>query len=284
MTSVGFVVAHYHENYLQPTLRAIEKLSLSLQSPQRVLVSNSKAVYDNLVAGNATIGAHDQLLLHDNSGMEFGAYQVGVDQLSHRVDSDWTIVANDTFCIHKNFASVTRGRLLAELANYHEFPVIIGHIDSLPRSYQLAGFRTNRWIRSNIFAINRAALSALKSRLYYPELDALINDSFDQETFFSDSLDPVLRHHLAVWLFRTEPGAHWYGSEPLSSENLHRMIRKARSILYEKYLSAALDHFSAEFVDLNRLSIPQKIIRKLDDKLFDFASQLSFHRPSSRPK
>lgn len=88
--------------------------------------------------------------------------------------------------------------------------------------------------------------------------------------FFADSVDPVLRVHLEVWLFRTRQGPHSYGSEPLQPHNTAKMARKARSILYEKHPAAALDACGAEFFDLNELTMPQKIQRKIDDKLFDF--------------
>ena len=275
MTTVGVVAAHYQPEYVAQSLRAMEAICLKAKPLHTVVVANRPDTLDNV---RATLGEHGgsvTLVAHDNSDHEFGAYQAGLDQLLAKADPDWVLILNDTFSIHKNFAAVTRERLLDQLALDVDHPAIVGQVDSLARSYEIRGARTHRWIRSNIFALNRAALAVLQGRIFRAEVRDMVVDTGDMDFFFSPSMDPVLRRHLLVWLFRIAPGPQWYAAEPLTTENSNKMMHKARSILFEKHLSATLDQNAAEFVDLNRLPVSKKVVRKLEDHLFDFKSRFA---------
>ena len=46
------------------------------------------------------------------------------------------------------------------------------------------------------------------------------------------------------------------------------MAHKARSIIQEKYLGALLEDRAAEFVNLDELSVPRKLARAIERKLF----------------
>ena len=270
MTSVGFVVAHYSESFVLPTLRMLDRIGLSEEPHHTIFVANHDTAHSRLAE---TLGTRDrgswELMRHDNSGMEFGAYQAGIDALVKRMDADWIVVGNDTFATHNNFSRVYRETLSQAMERVPAFPTIIGRTHALSRSYQVNGLRTHRWVQTSLFAINRAALEALGGRIYRPELESLVSDSTDQSTFFSPDVDPVLRDHLETWLFRAHAGPHWYASEPLQSKNVSKMARKARSILQEKYVAAILDSVGADFVNLNDLTVTKKIQRKIDDMVFE---------------
>ena len=272
MTSVGFVVAHYSESFVLPTLRMLDRIGLSEEPHHTIFVANQETAHSRLseTLGSRVRGSWE-LMRHDNSGMEFGAYQAGIDALVKRMDADWIVVGNDTFATHNNFPRVYRETLSQALQRAPAYPTIIGRTHALARSYQIEGLRTHRWVQTSLFAINRAALEALDGRIYRPELESLISDSADLSTFFSPDVDPVLRDHLETWLFRARPGPHWYASEPLQSKNISKMARKARSILQEKYVAAILDSAGADFVNLNDLPITKKILRKIDDMVFELS-------------
>ena len=269
MSSVAFVVAHYHDEYALATLRALEPISASFPNSYTVFVANHDVVHRRLVRMRGDRTNDCEVLRHDNTDMEFGAYQAGIDRLLEQLDPDWLVIANDTCATHGNFPRVHRERVVAELKLSHAHPVVLGRVHALPRSYQIDGLRTNRWMQSNLFVLNRVALQAVGHRAYRPGIGTLIRDSIPTSRFFSPTLDPVLRDHLDMWLFRAKPGPHWYGAAPLDSGNSTKMARKARAILYEIHLGAMLDAHSAEFRDLDELTRPQKIQRKIDDKLFD---------------
>lgn len=270
MISVGFVVAHYSESFVLPTVRMLDRIGLSKEPHHKIFVANHETAHSRLSETLVSrVRGSWELMRHDNSGMEFGAYQAGVDALVKRMDADWIVVGNDTFATHNNFPRVYRELLSQALQRVPTFPTIIGRTHALARSYQIEGLRTHRWVQTSLFAINRAALEALGGRIYRPELESLVSESADLSTFFSPDVDLVLRDHLETWLFRTRPGPHWYASEPLQSQNFSKMARKARSILQEKYIAAVLESAGAEFVNLNDLTVPKKILRKIDDIVFD---------------
>lgn len=248
----------------------LDQIKSRVPTLHSVFVSNHDDARVGLTETLTTGHRNCEVIQHDNSGTEFGAYQAGVDRMLANFDPDWILIANDTFATHNNFGTVYRNKLIAELAQPRSSPAIIGQVVSLPRSYKLAGLRAHRWITTNLFAINRAALRALGGIIYRPELESLVVETADLSGFFLPAVDPVLRDHLEVWLFRTRPGWHWYASDSLQPANAARMARKARSILQEKNLAALLEESGAEFVDLKQLSVSHKILRKVDDKIFEF--------------
>lgn len=270
MATVGIVCVNYHAKYLLQTVRALKRIEATLPSLHSVFVANRDETWAALTKRMNRRDASCEVMRHDNSGMEFGAYQAGLDRLLAKCDPDWILIANDTFATRHNFATAYRTKLCAELDRIDSWPTIVGQLESMPRSYRVAGLRTNRWITTNLFAINRAARQALGGRIYRPEIEAQVVETSEMSTFFSLAVDPVLRHHLEAFLFRAHPGWHWYASDPLHPTNAARMAGKARSILQEKYLSALLDDVSADFVDLKRLSVPKKILRTVEDKVFEW--------------
>jgi hypothetical protein len=266
--SVGILCVHYYESYAEDSIRTHAMLAESLPQSHSVFVANNGAVRAALVRLLESRRSSYEIISHDNTGLEFGAYQTGLDQLQKR-KPEWIIVANDTFATHDNFSSIYRQRFASEVSVSKTIPTVVGRVDRISRSYQVEGMRTNRWIQSNVFAINQQALSVLDNRLYWPALESLIRDSSDEAEFFSPLVDPILKEHLSIWLFRSRPGPHWYLSEPLSAANSARMARKARSILQEKYLSAALDAASTDFISIREMPLASKIVRKMEDIIFN---------------
>ena len=265
---------HYDPEKLPATLEALDRITRAAPALHTVFVANHEAAEAALNKMGTALGESFQVFRHDNSGMEFGAFQAGLDRLLGSFDPEWVLFANDTFATHHSFGKVYRDKLAADLHRSFDCPAIVGQVVSLPRSYQIEGSRTHRWMTTNLFALNRAALVALDRRVYRPELEFLVTETSELEKFFAARVDRVLREHLEAWLFRARPGWHWYASDPLQPGNAAYMARKARSILQEKYLSALLESLSAEFVDLNDLSVRRKVVRAVERKMFAFARRV----------
>jgi hypothetical protein len=267
MTRIAIVCAFYYPEHVGQTIRALDRIRSAVPTTLSVFVANSSEARTRLAAAPSP-GGVVELLSHDNSGMEFGAYQAGLDRVLERSDPDWVVFANDTFSTHVSFATPYHRRLVAELARSSPFPAVVGQVEALRRSYGICGLRAHRWITTNLFALDRAAIEGLARRVYWTDVDAQIVETADPEKFFAASLDPAIREQLEAWLFKARPGWHWYGAQALQAANAARMCRKARSILQEKYLSAALEAQSAEFIDLKQLSVREKLRRLVDDRLF----------------
>lgn len=264
MPSVGFVCAHYYPEFVLPTLKVLDTLRSGTRAANGILVANSDNAGTALRQAVIAEAGSWELIAHDNSGLEFGAYQAGVDRLLATCDPDWILIANDTCNTHSLFSTSCQRHMQRELALRHDFPAAIGTVSSIRRSFALDGMRMHRWIKTNIFAINRLAWQACGRRLYRPELDALVCVTGTMSQFFSPAIDPVMRAHLETWLFRAQPGLHWYAAEPLSDRNAEKMARKARSILQEKYLSALLEASGTEFIDLKDMGRRDRLLQALE--------------------
>jgi hypothetical protein len=275
MTRIAIVSVHYYGDYLARSCGAIARLAARAGADSVVAVANRHELLVGLAASTAAIRCGPvRCLEHDNTGLEFGAYQAGLDCVLD-AEPDWVVFANDTFAVHNCFYGVYRKRLLAALSIPADAGLqVAGEVVSMPRSYTIGGARSHRWLTTSIFALNRSALRALHGRIYYPEVDALIRTSPERDLFFSDALDDVLVQHLAGWLFGVPGQGRWYAAGPLTEASAPRLACKARSILQEKHLSALLDHAGAWFIDLNPYGAREKISRRVERALFETRARL----------
>lgn len=271
---IAIVCVHYEPKNVALTLQSLNRIVRSIGATHAVFVANQHAVWTALTNVRPLLDeCATEVCEHDNTGMEFGAYQAGLNQVITRFDPAWVLFVNDTFATHHSFGTVYRRKLAEAFGGHYPSAAIIGRVDALPRSFEVQGLRTHRWVTTNLFALNRKALNTLGNRMYSPEINQLVGDTCQSEEFFAPQVDPVLRGHLEAWLFRAHPGPHWYASEPLTGANAAKMARKARSILQEKFLSAALDAAAAQFVNLNELSMRDKLVREVEQKLFGLIGQ-----------
>jgi hypothetical protein len=274
MTRIGIVSVHYYDDYVRQSTAAIARLAARVGAEGVVAVANRRDLVPGLEALSSGIRAKSiRCIEHDNTGLEFGAYQAGLDRMLE-VDPEWVVFANDSFVVHNCFYRVYQNRLLAALSIPADGALhVAGEVVSWARSYSIGGARSNRWLTTSIFAINRAALRALDGRVYHPEIDALIRTSSERHVFFSPALDEALVGHLAGWLFGVPGQGAWYGAAPLTDDSAPRLARKARSILQEKYLSARLDQAGAWFFDLNPYGLREKMSRRVERVLFETRSR-----------
>ncbi|MGH7783105.1 MAG: hypothetical protein ACREO5_04600, partial [Candidatus Binatia bacterium] len=81
-------------------------------------------------------------------------------------------------------------------------------------------------------------------------------------------LDRAIKDHIHAWLFRPESPYAWYGAEHLSAENASKFANKARSILQEKYISAALEEAGTSPLDIKASNLHEKAQRRVEEALF----------------
>lgn len=267
---IAVISAHYYERHLACSLKQLQSLRTLLDASRCVVVSNNPAFATPLQEAKTRNSFIDDVVLHDNGGLEFGAYQAGLNSLCRTSDPDWVVVLNDTLATHHCFSSPTRANFVRHLIapGLADFPIVVGQVESLARSYALHGMRTHRWITTNVFALNRAALQRLDHRIHIPDLDRLVESSGDRAHFFADDMDSILREHLDRWLFEPNGANSWYGAAPLDSGNAAKFAGKARSIIQEKFLSARLDSIGTMFVDIKRLSRTDRLWNRAEEQWF----------------
>jgi hypothetical protein len=272
VTKIGIVSAHYYGPYLPRAVAAIAELADRTDAFSVVAVANDPALLPMLRESATRFGARTfHPVVHDNQGMEFGAYQAGLDHLLKAANPDWVVFANDTFTIHTCFFRVYRDRLLAALSNRQNGNSLqaAGEVVSMARSYAIKGARSHRWLTTNLFALNRPALRALGDRVYFPEIEVLIRDSANSAEFFAPELDPAMAEHLRAWLL-AQPGPNsWYGAAPLDQTTVRRLSGKARSVLQEKYIAALLEEAGTWFFDVNASGLRERISKRLQAMLFE---------------
>ena len=267
---VAVVSVHYYPEYVEQSLRHWREMCKRLRPERCVLVANSPVVLPALQEAARSSASAGTAVLHDNDGLEFGAYQAGVDRLLADGEPGWTVVLNDTFAIHQCFSSPMRRHLARAVTTIADVdtPIVVGQVESVPRSFELLGLRMHRWVTSNAFAMNRGALRALKRRLRCAEVDGLVAGSAPAAAFFAEGLDPSLRDHLSRWLFVPGSARSWYQAASLDERNAPMLARKARSILQEAYLSARLEAASTIFADIKRMSIFEKLLQRIEATAF----------------
>jgi hypothetical protein len=203
---------------------------------------------------------------HDNSGLEFGGYQHGLEALAPLRGQSSVLFLNDTCINHHVFGVVPRGNLLASASDMaaQAGPAAAGVVTrSHVGGVTVQGLRVDRWISTWAFAINRAGLDALAGRIYEPSLDLLVPGASSLEEFWHPSVDPRLVARLNAWLFGA-PGQHrWYKAAPLTRENAAAFAQKARCILQERYLSARLLQHHAPLHCIRPTGWPQRALHCL---------------------
>lgn len=276
MPRLAIVSVHYYPQWCDASVRELARLAAPLRPGHCVLINNNPRLQDRLVGLATRHHFVDAVVLHDNRGLEFGAYQLGLDHALAHGEFDWVLFLNDTVATHQLFCSRHRKALAARLRDPEmlDLPAAIGRVDALPQSYEVAGAHAHRWLTTNVFALNRRALDALGGRVHCPELDALVQEVGHLDGFFSPELDETLVRHLKAWLFAAAPGPRWRDAAPLTAANAARYARKARAILQEKYLSARLEESRAYFLDLRKMRNLDRLRCKGEQLVFQLRQSL----------
>ena len=273
---VGIVSVHYDPRHLSRSAAAACRLARESGAVAHVAVANDASIESGLRQAVAELSAaRSDCVVHDNSGLEFGAYQAGLGRLLPLDAFDWVVFVNDTFGRHRAFPSVHRRHLLAALArpSVAGVPMAAGEVETHGRSWSILGKRSHRWLTTAVFALDRAALRALGDRVHVPEVDALVRATADPATFFAADLDPAIADLIRGWILAPRSSETWYGAAPLDAANAARMAGKARAILQEKYLSAALDEAGTWFFDIKGAGTRDRVLRRLEAIGFALATR-----------
>jgi hypothetical protein len=261
-STVHIVALLYYPELAAKTVACARRLRHKLE--QRGQTGALLAVVNNSEIDRSKLRIES--ITHDNSGLEFGGYQRGLDALGPLPDSGSVLFLNDTCVSHHVFGVVPRANLLAAAGSISglQRAEAAGVVSTSPLGrFELQGAPLDRWIATWAFVINNAGLKALEGRIYEPELDALVTGAASLEEFWHPSLDTRLVEHLNIWLFGTRDQHRWYGAQPLNEANAATFARKARCILHEKSLSARLLQQSAQLQSIRPAGWPQRIVHRL---------------------
>jgi hypothetical protein len=263
MADVALVSAHYYPNYLRASLKVAQRLKRTLSVDRHVAVFTGPA----MAATEPPDGV--EVVMHDNQGQEFGAYQAGLDHVFATGCPEWVVFANDTLGLHAPLSRVGLRIAAGQTALQSTLPIVVGIEDRKERSFRVGTLVGNRWMRTHWFALNAPALEALGRRIRAPEVEALVPGDATMDTFFAPDLDDSMRMRLETWLFGAGPPAdQWYDSAPLTEANAARMAGKARAVLQEAYLSLRLEQVSTIFVNVRNTGLLGRAVMKVENAAF----------------
>jgi hypothetical protein len=263
--SVALVSVHYYPDYQGRNARQIARLKKRIDISRHVGVLNGSRDLTRDHASDSAV----QWVTHDNDGMEFGAYQRGLDTLLASSSPDWVIFLNDTIGTHDLLPGVGLRKLADQIEHrVPDVPVLTGYVGLFERSMEMGGWRGCRCVRSHFFAMNRAALSALNDELRLRSTDELITASVVEDTFFSPAMSPSMRSRLTTHLLRPELQHRWYRAARLSPENCESLARKARSCLHEFCVTFRLEQTPALVVDLSPNGARESVFERLETEIY----------------
>jgi hypothetical protein len=260
--SIDLVLVLYAKKRLASTVGIVKRLARIINIRRIIIVINGKQINPN--HANSLFLYYCEactVVQHDNTGLEFGAYQAGVDCLNND-GLERIILMNDTVGSHQYYSMIHLGQFCRAISVSGDriSNFVTGHVDVHERHININGKFGIRWVRSNLVGLDKEALVRLTGKIYDPSIDSLISDSDDQDTFFGPSLDGSVKLKIADWLFSTSPGK-WYNAQPLSAVNSAMMAGKARSFLQEQYLSMRLEAAGAAFF-VPRITFIEQCIHK----------------------
>ncbi len=239
----SLVLVLYESQRIDTVLQIMARLHKQVGFASTVVVRNSPridqtALESRLRAWPGSIEIRD----HDNTGMEFGAYQAGWAQLS-TASRQGVLYVNDTIGTNQYISRFYRARLAGLLTTAPTASAFAcGHVILHPHRLAIGDLESASFIRSNLFFLNQQAMQALDEQIYRPDIDQLVRVTTDENSFFAPEVGAGLARHLRNWLFNTHHTSGWYKAQALNESNAGFMASKARSILQEKLLSLRLYH------------------------------------------
>lgn len=244
--NTDLIVVMYAKNRVASTVRIIKAMARLARLRRIVIVVNGDELNMAVIKSISDIRCDQWAIQHDNSGLEFGGYQAGIDHIA-RDRPDRTILMNDTVGSHQYYSAVQLRSFCKAISADGLSNFVTGHVDVHERRIAINGLTGDRWVRSNLVGLDEEALARLGHKIYDPSIDRLIVDSADVDTFFSPDLDATVKTKIADWIFSTGPGFKWYNAQPLSTANSSMMAGKARSFLQEQYLSMRVETVGTAF-------------------------------------
>ena len=176
-------------------------------------------------------------LPYDGREWEFHAYQLALNALVPSASG--LLVLNDTAARNYPFFEDDLRRLGQQiaLAAEEQQPILIGKIEQARQSFSLAGLTFDRWVRSNLFYLNQAALQALRHTVYEPEVFAAPRYEHGR-LLLGMAASSALEQHLARWMSTDPADDGWLVHSGRPGIGTEVLRGKTGSILLEKRLSS----------------------------------------------
>ncbi|WP_139234296.1 hypothetical protein [Methylobacterium pseudosasicola] len=269
-TATHLIMVVYYDTYIENMVSTIKKLCYIGGISDVVIVNNNNISGLLAVAQKKLSVLNIDVVEHDNSGAEFGAYQAG---LNHLIGKDLgqfnLVIANETLGKHYMFFNQHASAFFKSFYQARHGAVACGFVAYAEKRLRIGELYSSRWLQSNLIGLSYSAIERLDFQLYNESLNKLVLSSSAERDMFDVEIGRELADRLRDWLFR--PVGGWYGASPLNKGNANFFRNKARSIIQEMHLSMRLEDRDVAIVHY-RITFLQRLIIRLKLPFYFFVT------------
>ncbi|HCB1497649.1 hypothetical protein DET57_11377 [Klebsiella oxytoca] len=240
------IILLYYEKYADKSIKEFDDLLKKIDPNSKLIaISNS----DSILASSC------HLISGDNQNWEFSGWDVGLSSIDKLNDSDVVIFCNDTFCHHNPWDDKIKKkftRVFSRLINENSrapFLGIAGTTDCAWKEFSIDDKKFCNWISSYLFLMTGSLLKKMNGSICIDEnrLDKYIHKDESDQIIWNPSISQELQRHLTQWIFGQDKDSGWYNKNNISPE---KKIRKIKTILNEKYLTAICNYYHGKVIEV----------------------------------
>lgn len=268
----------YYPDYAKRSELEFLKFLSSLPGTYRLVVVNN----------NPDISYETHRDIHVVQGVntlrEFSGWDAGLEYCESRGwlnEGGIFIFANDTFCHHNKFATISKFCFRSAFERAIRKPdsaLMVGEKFRLGLPYCIDGMKSDAWISTYLFALTAPLIR--KIRRFSPP-DSLVNyySRNAEKMRLSDRVSDNLARHIEGWL-GGQQRTRWNGLDCFTENTLTNVMGKANSIICEKRLSALVQKEGGMLVGAFD-SLPLRKLRYLDAIVPKLRALVSGKTPTS---
>ncbi len=254
------VILIYYEKYYIRAISEFERLLSKMGANYKLIVVTNNLNINPLKRNDIC------WIEGDNTNWDFSGWQKGLAEVSSVHDKDVFIFANDTFCYHNHWGryELASASIVFKLCNaiskFNNKSIICGHRLFLSEKYTLLGNTTDKWVSTYLFFMNGRAINSLDKKICLSEgqLNRLVSHDENGEIEWGD-VSFTLQKHITEWIFPDTPDVGWYNQ---SNTDIDIKIRKIKTILNEKYLTAVCEKNKGYIFDFDILRTLKYFFRR----------------------
>ncbi|WP_142503318.1 hypothetical protein [Klebsiella sp. 2680] len=256
------IILIYYENYADKSIHEFYDLLKKIEPDSKLIVINNSS---NKFSNNFDV------VIGNNKNWEFSGWDVGLSTIEDINSSDIFIFCNDTFCHHNPWNENIKRKFIRTFSNVikennrHAFIGIAGTTDSVWKEFSIEDKTFSHWISSYLFLMTGSLLEKMGGSICIDEntLDNYVKLDRLNHLRWNECISSDLQLHLTGWMYGNGNG--WYNKDNISPE---KKIRKIKTILNEKYLTAVCNYNDGRVIEV-------KFIKRLK---FFFWSLIFFSR------
>lgn len=249
------VFLSYYKDYQLSSIKQFKSFLDSLCVDYEIIVINNGGVF----AGTKLIDSKFILVQGDNTNWEFSGWDRGISAIPHIDEKDSFIFCNDTFCQHNSWGWLTRQEFKLSfrklcVRNYHNpYLCMSGTSDSFNKEFSVLNFAAKKWFSTYLFFMSASLLLRIKKlSLEESILSDMVELDHSGHIVWGDTVSNDLKQHLSNWIYPLGGKRGWYNSASAGNE---LKLRKLKTILNEKYISAFSSSIGSDMVEVSTKKI-----------------------------